>query len=82
MPVVHWPTFSQQLVARQDERSDAWRAFLLSLTAYSIIQLPRSAVSFLPVRELRRLHQRCHGESRRLQNRRYKEPKLIDVATL
>lgn len=31
MPVVHWPTFSQQLVAREDERSDTWRAFVLSL---------------------------------------------------
>jgi hypothetical protein len=31
MPVLHWPTFSQQLVAREDERSDSWRAFVLSL---------------------------------------------------
>lgn len=31
MPIVHWPTFSQQLVAREDEKSDTWRAFLLSL---------------------------------------------------
>jgi hypothetical protein len=31
MPIVHWPTFSQQLVAREDEKSETWRAFLLSL---------------------------------------------------
>jgi hypothetical protein len=31
LPIVHWPSFSQQLIAREDERSDHWRAFLLSL---------------------------------------------------
>ena len=34
MPIVHWPSFSQQLIAREDERSDTWRAFLLSLGEY------------------------------------------------
>lgn len=82
MPVIHWPTFSQQLIAREDERSDAWRAFLLALVAYSIIQLPRSSLAFIPMRDLRRLHQKCHIESKRLRDRKYKEVRLIDVATL
>lgn len=93
MPIVHWPTFSQQLVAREDEKSETWRAFLLSLgrfrqrtslitVTYSIIQLPRSALTFLPVKELRKLHQRCHIESRKLQNRRFHDVSLIDVSTL
>lgn len=45
MPVVHWPTFSQQLVAREDERSDAWRAFVLSLGQSPMVPLPVPAVA-------------------------------------
>ena len=100
MPIVHWPTFSQQLVAREDEKSDTWRAFLLSLgkssrpisriwaganlptVTYSIIQLPRSALTFLPVKDLRKLHQKCHIESKRLQNRKFSDVSLVDVSTL
>jgi hypothetical protein len=43
MPIVHWPTFSQQLVAREDEKSETWRAFLLSLgTLLSFLGLTKA----------------------------------------
>lgn len=33
LPVMHWPTFLQLLMSREDERSQTWRAYLLSLGA-------------------------------------------------
>ncbi|WVQ69634.1 uncharacterized protein L199_007854 [Kwoniella botswanensis] len=80
LPVLHWPTFLQRLMSREDERSRSWRAFLLSLVAYSIIQLPRSALSFVEMSALRHLHRRCHAGSVALQNRSYKTVTINDIA--
>ncbi|OWZ26826.1 hypothetical protein C347_06473 [Cryptococcus neoformans AD2-60a] len=82
LPVMHWPTFLQLLMSREDERSQTWRAYLLSLVAYSIIQLPRSALSFLEVPTFRHLHRRCHAASVALQNCSYKVVTVTDIATL
>ncbi|WVQ96940.1 hypothetical protein IAU59_004049 [Kwoniella sp. CBS 9459] len=80
LPVMHWPTFLQHLMSREDERSRTWRAYLLSLAAYSIIQLPRSALSFLDVSTLRQLHRACHAGSVGLQNRSYSAVTTTDIA--
>jgi hypothetical protein len=57
MPIVHWPTFSQQLVAREDEKSETWRAFLLSLgTAFlnqKMSKLTRSDILHHPASKIR-----------------------------
>jgi hypothetical protein len=50
MPIVHWPTFSQQLVAREDEKSETWRAFLLSLGTFISFQVLTEADSQSPTR--------------------------------
>ncbi|OCF39722.1 hypothetical protein I317_06446 [Kwoniella heveanensis CBS 569] len=80
LPVMHWPTFLQLLMSREDERNQTWRAYLLSLVAYSIIQLPRSALSFLDVPTLRKLHRTCHAASAALQNRTYTVVNTTDIA--
>ncbi|RSH77295.1 uncharacterized protein EHS24_003605 [Apiotrichum porosum] len=82
MPIVHWPTFVQQLVARHDERDRRWRAFVFSLLAYSIVQLPRATLSFLDITECVRLHQECFASSKALQNWSLKDIAIIDIATL
>ncbi|ORX37458.1 fungal-specific transcription factor domain-domain-containing protein [Kockovaella imperatae] len=82
MPIVHWPTFNQQLENRVDEHSGVFRAFLFSLISYSVIQLPRSTLGFLNVEHLRRLHQECHRASQVLRNRDYKHVTLVDIQTL
>nr|XP_031857878.1 uncharacterized protein CI109_006750 [Kwoniella shandongensis]KAA5524950.1 hypothetical protein CI109_006750 [Kwoniella shandongensis] len=81
-PVMHWPTFLQLLMSREDERSKTWRAYLLSLVSYSIIQLPRSALSFLEVPALRQLHRRCYAASVSLRDRSYQVVTTTDIATL
>ena len=65
-PIVHWPTFAQDLLSREDQRSVSWLALLLSLMAYSIVQLPWSALAFAPVTKLRALHAQCYRVSDRL----------------
>lgn len=93
MPIVHWPTFVQQLVARHDERDRRWRAFVFSLrtsaytrqsltctVAYSIVQLPRATLSFLDITECVRLHQECFASSKALQNWSLKDIAIIDIA--
>lgn len=52
MAVVHWPSFSQQLIAREDEKSETWRAFLFSLGRSSL------AVNDVLIRSSRI---RCHS---------------------
>ncbi|GMK59762.1 hypothetical protein CspeluHIS016_0803680 [Cutaneotrichosporon spelunceum] len=82
MPCVHWPSFVQQLVAREDERNRRWRAFVFALLAYSIVQLPRSCLDFAPVPELVRYHQQCFSASRAQQSRTFQDVSSIDTATL
>lgn len=43
MPVVHWPTFVQQLISREDERNRRWRAFVFSLCELLV------ALAFVPI---------------------------------
>ncbi|BEI85681.1 hypothetical protein CcaverHIS002_0510820 [Cutaneotrichosporon cavernicola] len=82
MPCVHWPSFVQQLVAREDERNRHWRAFVFALLAYSIVQLPRSCLDFALVPELVRYHQQCFSASRALQSRAFADMSSVDIATL
>ncbi len=82
MPCVHWPSFVQRLVARDDERNRRWRAFVFALLSYSIVQLPRPCLDFVGVHELVRYHQQCFSASRALQSRSFKDASSMDIATL
>jgi hypothetical protein len=82
-PVVHKPTFTQQLAMRVDQRDEEFRALLLSLTSYVISQSPKSRmIEHYSQDELERLQGRCHMASQMLQTRRYKKPSLVHLGTL
>ncbi|SYW80769.1 uncharacterized protein UBRO2_03983 [Ustilago bromivora] len=81
LPIMHPPAFSHDLLNRRDERDDAFLAFVLSLTSYTLIQCPRSVVP-APWSGYRRLHRICHLTSRRMQPRVYDPPRLLHVNKL
>lgn len=69
LPLVHRPTFAENLATRLDVRDTEFRALLLSLVAFSISQLPTSRLvtDQLDVEALKRLQRRCHRTSQDLQ---------------
>lgn len=81
LPIVDRPTFSHDLLNRRDERDEAFLAFVLSLTSYTLIQCPRTMIP-APWTVYRRLHRICHLTSRRMQPRVYDPPQLLHVNTL
>ncbi|CDS00846.1 hypothetical protein [Sporisorium scitamineum] len=81
LPIVDRPTFSHDLLNRRDERDQAFFAFVLSLTSYTLIQCPRTVIP-APWTVYRRLHRICHLTSRRMQPRVYDPPQLLHVNTL
>ncbi|PWN50445.1 hypothetical protein IE53DRAFT_95384 [Violaceomyces palustris] len=81
LPIVNRPSFSHDLVNRRDERDDTFLAFVLSLTAYTLIQAPRTVIP-APWSFYRKLHRICHATSRRMQPRRYDPPNLLHISTL
>ncbi|CAO1616363.1 unnamed protein product [Sympodiomycopsis kandeliae] len=84
MPIVHQPSFSHDLISRRDERDGDFLSFVMSLTAYTLIQCPRSVIPS-PWPFYRKLHQICHLTSRRMQLERYSSgeaPNLTHCATL
>ena len=96
VPIIHRPSFSQNLLERRDERDEDFLAFLLrcvrssaklpvnlcisSLASYTLIQLPIS-ISSAHFTLYDKLHKRCHLASRKLQAQSYAAPKLIHVLT-
>lgn len=81
LPIVDRPTFSHDLLNRRDERDEAFLAFVLSLTSYTLIQCPRTVIP-APWTVYRRLHRICHLSSRRMQPRVYDPVQLLHVNTL
>lgn len=81
LPIVDRPSFSHDLLNRRDERDQAFFAFVLSLTSYTLIQCPRTVIP-APWAFYRRLHRICHLTSRRMQPRVYDPPQLLHVSTL
>lgn len=84
MPIVHQPSFSHDLITRRDERDTDFLSFVLSLTAYTLIQCPRSVIP-APWPFYRKLHQICHLTSRKIQLERHNSsdpPTLTQCATL
>lgn len=81
LPIVDRPTFSHDLLNRRDERDEAFLAFVLSLTSYTLIQCPRTVIP-APWTVYRKLHRICHLTSRQMQPRVYDPPQLLHVNTL
>ncbi|GHJ88004.1 hypothetical protein NliqN6_4406 [Naganishia liquefaciens] len=70
MPILHKPTFNSDLALRLDRKDEQFRAFLLSLVAYVICQVPRSKmIGYFTQQELEALQSRCRAASRLLQDR-------------
>ncbi|KLT40106.1 hypothetical protein CC85DRAFT_162721 [Cutaneotrichosporon oleaginosum] len=69
LPLVHRPTFSENLATRLDLRDTDFRALLLSIVAFTISQLPTSRLTTeqFDVEGLKRLQRRCHRTSQLLQ---------------
>ncbi|BEI87105.1 hypothetical protein CcaverHIS002_0704510 [Cutaneotrichosporon cavernicola] len=69
LPLVHRPTFSENLATRLDLRDTDFRALLLSIVALTISQLPTSRLvtEQYDVEGLKRLQRRCHRTSQLLQ---------------
>ncbi|WVF67419.1 hypothetical protein IAT40_002175 [Kwoniella sp. CBS 6097] len=80
LPIIHWPTFSQNLVSRKDKTDESFRSFLLILLAYTILQLPPSAIpDQCRSLDLDALHTRCSTAARRLRPNLYYNPELDHV---
>lgn len=69
LPLVHRPTFAENLVSRLDLRDKDFRALLLSIVAFTISQLPttRLVTEQFDVEGLKRLQRKCHRTSQALQ---------------
>lgn len=69
LPLVHRPTFAENLVSRLDQRDTDFRALLLSIVAFTISQLPTSRLvtEQFDVEGLKRLQRKCHRTSQALQ---------------
>lgn len=69
LPLVHRPTFAENLVSRLDLRDTDFRALLLSIVAFTISQLPttRLVTEQFDVEGLKRLQRKCHRTSQALQ---------------
>ncbi|OWZ27304.1 hypothetical protein C356_06720 [Cryptococcus neoformans c45] len=83
LPIVHWPSFSQHLVSRRDKTNVPFRAFLLSLMAYAVLQLPSSVIpDECRHLDLHALHNNCSQSSRRLRPDLYHSPELEFVCAM
>ncbi len=82
VPLVHRPSFAQDVLHRRDEGDEAFRGLLLSMVAYTIAQCP---INWLLGRmgrgELESLLAWCQRGSRAIQIRHQTRPSLIVMAS-
>ncbi|GMK58065.1 hypothetical protein CspeluHIS016_0500970 [Cutaneotrichosporon spelunceum] len=82
VPLVHRPSFAQDVLHRRDEEDEAFRGLLLSMVAYTIAQCPISwLLGRMGRRELESLLERCQRGSRIIQIRHQTQPSLIVMAS-
>jgi len=84
LPLVHRPTFAQNLISRLDLRDTDFRALLLSIVAYTISQLPTSRLTTeqFDVEGLKQLQRRCHRTSQALQRTYHGQVSLTQVCII
>ncbi|WRT66016.1 uncharacterized protein IL334_002967 [Kwoniella shivajii] len=84
LPLVHRPTFSEQLAIRRDLIDTDFRALLLSIVAYVISQLPTSRLvnDQFDIDSLKRLQRRCHRACKALQRTYYGPTSSTQISTI
>ncbi|BEI97789.1 hypothetical protein CcaverHIS631_0300880 [Cutaneotrichosporon cavernicola] len=82
VPLVHRPSFAQDVLHRRDEEDEAFRGLLLSMVAYTIAQCPINwLLGRMGRRELESLLERCQRGSRLILIRHHTRPSLIIMAS-
>ncbi|KAK4687599.1 hypothetical protein P7C73_g2514, partial [Tremellales sp. Uapishka_1] len=84
LPLVHKPTFTENLATRRDVRDSDFRSLLLSIVAYVISQLPTSRLvtDQFDIDGLKRLQRRCHRMGKVLQRTYYGPTNLTQISTI
>ncbi|ORX39389.1 fungal-specific transcription factor domain-domain-containing protein [Kockovaella imperatae] len=84
LPLVHRPTFAENLATRRDLKDTDFRALLLSIVAYVISQLPTSRLvsETFDIEGLKRLQRRCHRTCKSLQRTYYGPTNLTQITTI
>ncbi|WWC92058.1 uncharacterized protein L201_007012 [Kwoniella dendrophila CBS 6074] len=84
LPLVHRPTFSEQLATRRDLVDTDFRALLLSIVAYVISQLPTNRLinDQFDIEGLKRLQRRCHRTCKALQRTYYGPTTSTQISTI
>ncbi|WWC65478.1 uncharacterized protein I303_108096 [Kwoniella dejecticola CBS 10117] len=84
LPLIHKPTFSEQLATRRDLIDTDFRALLLSIVAYVISQLPTSRLvnDQFDIEGLKRLQRRCHRTCKALQRTYYGPTNSTQISTI
>ncbi|WWC95031.1 hypothetical protein V866_001883 [Kwoniella sp. B9012] len=84
MPLVHRPTFAEQLATRRDLVDKDFRALLLSIVAYVISQLPTSRLvnEKFDIEALKSLQRKCHRTCRALQRTCYGPTTCTQISTI
>lgn len=82
VPLVHRPSFAQDVLHRRDEVDEAFRGLLLSMVAYTICQCPINwLVGRMDKLQLETLLERCQRGSRIIQIRHQTRPSLVVLAS-
>lgn len=84
LPLVHRPTFAENLATRLDLRDTDFRALLLSIVAFTISQMPTSRLTTeqFDVEGLKRLQRRCHRMSQLLQHTYHGQVTLTQICII
>lgn len=84
LPLVHRPTFAENLATRLDLRDTDFRALLLSIVAFTISQLPTSRLTTeqFDVDGLKQLQRRCHRTSQILQRTYHGQVSLTQICII
>lgn len=84
LPLVHRPTFAENLATRLDLRDTDFRALLLNMVAFTISQLPTSRLTTeqFDVEGLKRLQRRCHRTSSQLQRTYHSQVTLTQICII
>lgn len=84
LPLVHRPTFAENLATRLDLRDTDFRALLLNIVAFTISQLPTSRLTTeqYDVEGLKRLQRRCHRTSSQLQRTYHSQVTLTQICII
>lgn len=82
VPLVHKPTFAQDLIMGREKHDKQFRALVFGLVSLTIGQSPLSKMQGFERSELERLHRDCHRASMILLNRTFHRPTLTQLIVL